>query len=309
MLDTIKQWISPSEDAKKKVRVIPLSDFHTGGTTALFPFYNGDDIGFQPHRKMTGENGGWQFKHRTFMPSAKQIEMFRHFTKCAEQIKASRTDERFVVVQAGDAIDGKHHDSQQLVTGNIGEQVDVHIWLMEYFLHKIGFDKNKGDLLFYGQGTEAHDSDEEDRISRDLGAEQLPNGDDVFDFLPMDINGARFWFLHQGASAGKGVQSGQALYNWMKNQYFACLEDARTIPSVCISGHFHSSVYTTYTRKDRTIHGIILPPFQLKTRFGFRVASAELDGVGIRTVDVGSNGEIKVNPAMLLRGKDEVVTI
>ena len=258
---------------------------------------------------MTGEAGGWKFKHGIYTPNAKQYAMFKHFTKCAEQIATERNGRRFVVVENGDAIDGVHHLTPQLATKNIGEQGAVHIWLMQYFLHKIGFDKNKGDLLYIGQGTEAHDGDEEDTMAQALGAEMMPNGDDTFDFLPMDILNNRFWFLHQGAGAGRGLSKGNALHNWMKSKYFECLEEERVIPSVVISGHYHNSVYTTFTRKDRTMHGIILPPFQLKTRFGYRVAAAELEGVGIRTIDIDGYQDIKINKAMLLQSRDEVVRI
>lgn len=294
---------------EKGVKLIPLSDLHTGGSTALFPYFNGEDLGFPPHKKMTGENGGWKFKHGVYTPNAKQYAMFKHFTKCAEQIASERNGRRFVVVENGDAIDGVHHLTPQLATRNVGEQAAVHIWLMQYFLHKIGFDKNKGDLLYIGQGTEAHDGDEEDSITESLGAEMLPEGDEVFDFLSMDILSNRFWFLHQGAGAGRGLSTGNALHNWMKNQYFDCLEEGRTIPAVVISGHYHKSVYTTFTRRDKTMHGIILPPFQLKTRFGYRVAAAELEGVGIRTIDIDGYQDIKINKAMLLQSRDEVVRI
>lgn len=291
----------------KGVKVIPLSDMHTGGTTALFPYYNGDDLGFPPHPKMTGKNGGWKFKHITYEPSAKQYQLFRHFTKCAESIQ--RDGKRFIVVGMGDATDGDHHDTRQLATKNITEQNTVHVWLMRYFLHKIGFDKNKGDLLYIGQGTEAHDGDEEDSIAQQLGAELLPNGDEVFDFAPMDVNGKRFWFQHQGAAAGRGLSEGNALHNYMKNIYFTCLEDKRVMPDVIISGHYHRNVYDTFTRRERTMHGIILPPWQLKTRFGYRVAAAELDSIGMRTIDVSEAGEIKVNSPILQKTTDDVITI
>ncbi len=308
MLTQIKEWILPKEEEKKKdVKLIPIADLHTGGSTALFPYFNGDDLGFPPHPKMTGENGAWRFKQRTYMPTAKQYLLFKHFTKCAETIGQDRGNKRFVVVETGDSIDGEHHHTLQLATQNIGEQVAVHVWLMKYFLHKIGFDKNKGDLLYIGDGTEIHTGDEEDLIAQELGAELLPNGDDTFDFMTMDIMEKRFWFLHQGASAGKGLTKGSALHNWMRNQYFDCLELGRVIPDCVISGHFHRNVHDIFSRNDRDMHGIILPPWQLKTRFSYRVAAAEMEEVGIRTIDIGK--DIKVNKPILMRLEDDVVKI
>lgn len=306
---SIFQSLFTKNDARKDVKLIPLSDMHTGGSTALFPYYNGTDLGFPPHSKMTGENGAWKFKHYPYMPTAKQYTLFQHFTHCAEQIAKERGNSRFIVVETGDSIEGKHHHTPQLATGIVSEQVAVHVWLMQYFLHKIGFDKNKGDLLYIGEGTEAHTEDEEDTISQQLGAELLPNGEDTFGFMQMDINSKRFWFLHQGPAAGRGITLGNSLHNWLKSTYFSCLEDGRVIPDVVMSGHYHRSVYDTFTRKDRTMHGLILPPWQLKTRFGKKVAAAELDNIGLRTIDISAAGDIRINPAMLLESREDLVTL
>jgi hypothetical protein len=296
------------EQKPKDIKLIPLADMHTGGTTALFPYYDGTDTTYPPHQNMTGD-GGWKFKNRIYSPTGKQYQMFQHFKKCAEQIALERNKYRFIIVETGDSTDGEHHYTDQLATKNISEQNQVHVWLMEYFMAKIGFDKNKGDLLYIGAGTEVHTGDEEDIISVELAAEQLPNGANTFDFMSMDIYGRRFWFLHQGASAGRGFNSGNALYNWLRNQYFTCLESGRVMADCVISGHYHQSVHSVFSRMDREIHGVILPPFQLKTRFGYRVAAAELEGVGIRTIDISGDGVIKVNKPMLLQSQDDVVTI
>jgi hypothetical protein len=74
-------------------------------------------------------------------------------------------------------------------------------------------------------------------------------------------------------------------------------------------GHYHQNVYDTFTRNDITMHGIILPPWQLKTRFGNKVAAAELDEVGLRAIDIDSGGEIKVHKAMRLGFPDAVVVV
>lgn len=293
----------------KKIKIIPLADFHTGGVTALFPFYDGRDLGYEPHKNMTGINGGWKFKHGEYPPTGKQYLMFEHFKKCAEEIAQFRSEYKYIIIGGQDAIDGKHHDTPQLATRLIFEQVQVHVWLMKFFMHKIGFDRTLGDKLYVGAGTECHTEDEEENISAQLGADLLPSGDETFDFLPMDANGKMVWTFHQGAAAGKGLNQGQALYNYMKHTYWSCLEDGRRIPDIVINSHYHRNTYSTFTRNDRTMHGLILPPFQLKTRFGNKVAAAELDGVGIRTIDIDEQGEVKVNKAMLLKSSDDVVTV
>lgn len=316
MINTFREWVLPStknqakieEEKPKDVYLVPFLDMHTGSTMALFPYYDGRDMGFPPHEKMLG-NGEWRFKHRDYRPTARQYRMFEHFRRCAEVISEERKGRQLVLVEVGDSIDGDHHHTPQLATANLDEQKAVHVWLMQYFMSKVGFNKEAGDLLYIGAGTESHTGENEDTISVMLGANKLPDGGDVFDFLPMSIKGKMFWFLHQGASAGSGINRGNSAVNWMRTKYIECLEDGRVIPDVIVSGHYHKPTRATWTQNYHTMEYIIAPPFQLKTRFGYRVAAAELDKVGLQTIVIGDDGNIKINKPILLKEFPETVVI
>lgn len=299
-------WFTPKVE-DKGIYIVPIADLHACSTTALFPYWLGEDLGHPLHENML-RNGDWRFKHADYSPKPKQYRMFKHFTKCAEIIAERRKGKKLVVIGNGDLVDGNHHHTQQIATANIREQTDVAVWLMEYFLAKIGFSKEAGDLLYIGAGTEAHDQDEEDSIAQRLGANKI-DGEDVFDFLPMNIKGKEFWFMHQGASPGKGINKGNGMISWMKNKYFECLEDKRTPPDVIYSGHFHSPHHATWTHNYKTMHYILLPPFQLKTRFGHRVAGAELDKVGIHPSEITTDGQLIIDEPILLKEYPESVVI
>jgi hypothetical protein len=275
---------------------VPISDLHSGGSTALFPHY----------RELQG--GFWQFQHTRYTPSGKQCDMADHWDFCADETAKARLDKRMIIVLAGDMIDGKHHQTLQLTTHDPHEQGQINIWLMQRFMKRAGFEKNRGDLLYMVTGTESHTGEVEQEIAKELGAEPHPESD-AFDFLPMDIHGKLFWFLHQGAGPGKGANKGETLRNWLKNKYWELLEDNKRIPDYIISGHYHNPVKTSYERPNKMIHGMILPSFQLKTRFGYKVAAAELEKIGIRTVDIGADGEIKTNEMLRMRMRDETVRV
>lgn len=274
--------------------VVP-SDLHSGGTTSLFPHYK--DL----------PNGYWQFKHTRYTPSGKQCEMAAHFDHCADVINKQRKGKRLIIVGNGDLIDGKHHQTLQLATHNTDEQNEIHIWLMKRFFKRVGFDKSKGDLYYVVSGTETHTAEKEDYIAEELGAEQSPLGEDLFDFLPLEINGRMFWFLHQGAGPGKGTNMGNALRNWLGHKYWECLEKNWRMPDMVISGHYHVPVYNTFVRNGKTIHGLICPPFQTRTRFGYKVAAAEKDNIGIATVSIKADGTICMPDFLLMKQKDEVI--
>jgi 2',3'-cyclic-nucleotide 2'-phosphodiesterase (5'-nucleotidase family) len=271
------------------------SDLHSGGSTALFPHYR--DL----------QNGCWQFKHTRYTPSARQGELADHFDYCADEVKKARKGKRLIIVDNGDCIDGNHHATHQLATHNPAEQQDIHIFLMQRFMKRTGFDHSKGDLLYIVSGTETHTQEDEDYIARELNAEPNPKGGDLFDFLPLEINGKLFWFLHQGAGPGRGIAMGDSLRMWLKNKYWTLLEDGIRLPDMVISGHYHVPVYNEYIRPRHTMRGIICPSFQLPTRFVYKVAAGELSKVGLATVNISAAGAITANPFMIMRLKDETV--
>lgn len=287
-------YVVPEKIQKDTLLALP-SDMHSGGSTALFPHYR--DL----------QDGFWQFKHTRYVPSGKQCDLADHWDYCADQLAIARVGKRLIIVGMGDMTDGKHHDTLQLATHNPDEQMEVNIWLMQRFMKRVGFDHSRGDKFYVLSGTETHTKDKEDLIAKELQAENNPEGTEIFDFLPLDINGKLFWFLHQGAGPGKGANIGNALVGWMRNKYFELLEAGERIPDAVVSGHYHVPVYTTFTRNYRTMHGVILPSWQFKTRFGYKVAAAERENIGLTTIDVSSAGNILVNKPYLLAKRDEVI--
>lgn len=289
--------------------ILPISDLHACSTTAVFPYWYGQDLPIEPHRNMR-DDGTWKFKHQIYTPNYKQIKLFKLFTEAAKQAAEARKGKRLIFIGNGDMNDGKHHQTQQIATSNIREQISVASWLIKYFLAIAGFDYDKGDRAFILQGTEAHDGDDEDGIAESIKAEKLPSGDDVSDFLQIDINNRLIWCLHQGAGVGKGLNKGNALRNWMKNKYIERLEDGKRVPDIVMSGHYHDPWYEPFYRNGRIItHGLILPPWQLKTRFGYRVAAAEIEKVGISTIDIKQDGKITVHPHLYKKIDEEVVKL
>ena len=80
-------------------------------------------------------------------------------------------------------------------------------------------------------------------------------------------------------------------------------------PDAVISGHLHKPTYSTYNSPQwTTTHGIILPSWQTKTRFGYRVAPSEINRIGMQTMEIKADGKIHVPPPMLLEIEDRTVT-
>ena len=269
--------------------IVSLSDFHSGGSTALFP------------------PKFWQFQHVNHTPTQKQKAIWKHFEKCAKEIATIRNGRRLLVFVDGDAIDGVHHMTPQVVTRDVNEQREIHQWLMDYFLREIGFEKDSGDRLYYVTGTEVHVNDSENRIGEDLGAEK--NGDlFAFDFLPLEVNGRLLWFYHQGASAGKGANIGNALRNSLRNAYFENKANGTRNPDMIVTGHVHKPAYETFSMLEgesvNVMHGMILPSWQRKTRFAYKVAPSEINKIGMAWFGISADGNISTPEFRIMKDDD-----
>jgi hypothetical protein len=274
--------------------VVNLSDMHSGGTTALFlPRF-------------------WEGMHGNHTPTKDQKQMWRHFDKCAKIIREKREGKRLIVVHDGDAIDGVHHDSPQIITRNKNEQIEIHTEIMDHFLQVSGWDRDSGDKLYYVTGTEIHVNDSENIIGEDLGAE-MDGEKYAFDFLPLSVNNKILWFAHHGGRAGKGANKGNALRNNLKHVYFDCLNEKQMPPDMLITGHSHDPFYETYNQwlgdDIHVLHGIILPSWQKKTRFAYRVAPVQVNKIGMAYFEITAEGEIHKPRFELLKDKNKPVVV
>lgn len=266
--------------------LLSLSDMHSGGTTALFV------------------NRFWQGKHQNHTPNAQQAEIYKHFEACAEYGKTARKNKRLIMVHNGDAIEGVHHGSIQAITPIKDEQSEIHIELMDTFLQCVKFDRKAGDRLYYTSGTESHTNNKEDKIAKDLPTEKNEDGGRVWDFLELNINGRKVWYLHHGKGRGSGANEGNTLRNWLKDIYWECVKRNIEPPDVVVSGHTHQPSYNTYVIRHNdgfhTIHGIICPSWQSKTRYAWKVAPVDVNEIGAVYMEIKADGEIRP-PKFLLK--------
>jgi predicted phosphodiesterase len=256
-----------------------FSDFHSGGSTALFL------------------NREWQDEHQNHRPNERQKQIYKVFEKCMQYASDSRKGKRLITVHNGDAIEGLHHNSIQVCVLQKASQAEVHIELMDTFLRKAKFDRKAGDRLFYVRGTETHVEDIETEIAKDLSAEKSPDGNYVFDHLEMEINGRLIWLVHHGKKRGAGANEGNALRNWLRDIYWDCKKAGVRPPDLVVSGHTHTPTWNAYIARDKStfhmIHGVVCPSFQAKTRFAYKVAPVEVNEVGAVFIEIKADGEIK----------------
>ncbi len=178
-----------------------------------------------------------------------------------------------------------------MATRDVDEQAQLHLELIADFQKRV--DWQRGDLLYYVRGTETHTAEKEHEIAREAGAQ----GECIYDHLQIDVNGALFWFVHHGPGAGKGANEGNILRNWLRDIYWDSVKDKLTSPDLVLSGHVHTPSYNSYVVNDRgkyrTIHAVILPSLQAKTRYAYKVAPVARNKIGGVIIEVSAQGDIR----------------
>lgn len=262
--------------------VIGLSDFHSGGTTSLFP------------------NRFWQGQHQNHTPTQKQLDIWKHFETVAEYVRVNGNGKRLIVVHDGDATDGNTY-GVQTITSNMDEQAEIHIELMRHFLKAANFDKSQ-DKLYYVTGTEVHVGDIENSIAEKMGA------DGVYDKLELEVNGKILIFVHHGKKRGAGANEGNGMRNWLRDVHHDYAKEGRRTPDMIISGHTHTPAWNNYVYRKgmdyHMIHGVIVPSWQAKTRFAVKVAPMDINHIGAVCVEIKEYGEIRI-PKFLIMSTEE----
>jgi hypothetical protein len=266
------------DKSKKDVLQVLLSDMHTGSNRALF---------------ISRE---WHGKNTSHVPRTNQIQIRTQFEKFMDYVKETRKGKRVVLINDGDAIEGVHHNNVDVCTRDTLEQADIHIELMCEFQKRISW--QAGDLLYYVQGTEVHTGDIEDYIGRELGAQQHPDNLYATNHLELNVYGVVSHFVHHGSAAGKGANEGNGLRNWLRDMYFDYMKAEQRAPDIIYNGHVHNPTYNTFVvghkMKFRTIHGVILPSWQEKTRHAYKVAPIAKNKIGGVTHEIKADGTIGV---------------
>lgn len=262
----------------KDTLLVLLSDMHSGSNFALFP-----------DRTVKLKGGG------NHTPNSDQQLIYARWLKFIDEVSKERKGRKVILVNDGDAIEGHHHKNTDAVR-DIDDQCEIHIELMNQFQKGIGW--QRGDALYYVRGTETHTTAKEEDLAEEMGAIQHANGEYIADHLELNINGRVAWFIHEGSTAGNGANEGNALRNWLRNVYFDALKDHEEPPDAVYSGHVHTPAYQVYIASDngqpRMVHGIILPSWQKKTRFAYKVAPVAKNRIGGTMQLYTAGGDIRI---------------
>lgn len=258
-----------------------VSDTHAGGTTALCP------------PKVTLDDGG------KYEASVAQLWLWECWVNYWKQVEATRKRLKATLVQVynGDLVDGNHHSTTQILSGNPTAQAIVVNELMRVPLAL------KPDHLVGIRGTESHVGPSaafEERVFSGLRKDGWPvvrdenTGNSSHWHWTMEHQGVRLDFAHHGRVGTRGWTKGNAVLAQAADIILTHAMTNRPAPHLAVRSHMHQFVDSGSIYPTRLIQ---MPAFQLATAFIHRIAPgaiADVGGIIITIVD----GELDVIPVV-----------
>jgi hypothetical protein len=216
----------------------------------------------------------WQLDTEgTYHPSKTQRLLWRQWVECWDAVKALQAD-RLIITVMGDCVDGKHHETSELVTARVEEQERIFIDALDWALVNCHF-KKESDVLQFISGTPVHTGEmaqSERRICEDMG------GRGLFDRLKFEVQGVRFDCAHDGVAVGSRAWTDDNSFKaTIRSMLYQSLLNKQEVPNYIIRAHRHRFVPAPVDQGAYRIDGFICPAFQFKTGYGQRFTAMSND--------------------------------
>jgi len=233
--------------------ILTVADIHAGSVRALLP----------PGFVTVNEN--------EIVQNRMQQELWEQWEDFNRWVEETMNGDGFALVINGDAVEGVHHKTTEIISSDSGDHLKAAIEILEPLARK-------AEAVFVVAGTECHTHNQEQTLAKVLRAKpDLYAGVDAkgeprswaHQRLTIDFNGLRLvWRHHIGTSIRRGLAATQLSINLAEEQLEA-VNNGEIMPNVVCCAHRH--VFGSYENDNGII--IVSPPWQGLTRFGHKVVS------------------------------------
>jgi len=229
-------------------------------------------------------DGGGSYK-----PSRFQVELWRIFQEFWQWVDEATKGRPYVVVHAGDAMDGVHHTSTTQISHNHADQQRIAIDVLEPVVERC-------EGRFYMiRGTEAHtgqSAENEEKLAAALGAVPTKDGLRSRYEMRIDIGGEVVHIAHHiGVTTSAAYETSA-----VQREVVRTLNDAarwgRRAPRIVVRAHRHRGVITQVPGAGGDIYGIVIPGWQGKTPYVYRRADLGPPQFGGVLIRQGADGRV-----------------
>ena len=240
----------------------------------------------------------WQLQGVTVAPNKLQRLIYRQYDDATKKVGRARRGKRLVTVFVGDATEGIHHKTRQIVTAYTKEHEDIALDAIDHGLTNMKFGK-KDDRFYMIAGTESHVGESEERIAEDLQpVPYMPAPEDrvtrwCWPMLPLEVNGVLGLIAHHGPGPGSGANEGNPLRNRLRNIFFTRIGHGMKPPRYVVFGHRHKKQHVQYEYDGHKVDGFILPSFQAKTDYVYSLDPFSIQNIGMLQVHISASGEFE----------------
>lgn len=263
------------------VVIAVTSDQHCGSTVALSP------------AEIDLDDGG-QYK-----ASKAQNWLFQNWRDLWERVEKVRDREKAKLYQVfnGDLVDGDHHGTTQILSGNSAVQAHVVSECMKVPL-SLGADK-----MWFIRGTESHvgkSANSEEKIADGLRRDKRPivrdtvTGTSSHWHAKMEIQGVRFDFAHHGRMGQRPWTRINIVANLAAEIFYEHSAREEPYPHIAVRSHLHRYADTGAAHPVRVIQ---TPAWQLHTAFTHRVVTESMADIG-GVIIVVKDGKASVEPVL-----------
>lgn len=200
-------------------------------------------------------------------------KQWQHAT--GEWLEAVTAGREWGLVINGDSIEGRHHSTMQLVHTDI----EVHLGIASRVLSPLAA---KAHRTYFVRGTECHARTLESQLGERLGAEKDPTTDDYcWEQLQLRVNGVLTHVKHHTSSGMRPWTRGGTIAKALAAEQLTAIQQGHEPPRVVVRAHAH--YYDAYEGVGGL--AILLPPWQMMTRYARAVTQASLSTPGIVAID------------------------
>lgn len=248
----------------KPVLLAVVSDIHAGGTTALAP------------DRVQLDDGG------EYVASKAQRWLFQCWRDYWKQVEAKRDQlgAELIAVFNGDAVEGDHHKTSQIVSSNPNAQAAIVTAAMAVPLTL------KPDRLLFVRGTESHvgqSASAEERIADGLRRDKRPvitepetKGASWWHWRA-EIQGVRLDIAHHGRTGMREHTRGSAAVLHAHDILLSHVKNGDPYPHLCLRAHYHKF---NDSHDACPVRVVTTGAWQLATGFVHKVATDSVADIG-----------------------------
>ena len=225
---------------KRPILLACVSDVHAGGTTALCP----DEIKL--------DDGGY---YGASKPQRWLMQCWRDYWERVATVRDNLSAELYVVFN-GDAVEGDHHKTTQILSGNPNAQAAVWTEAIRVPLAL------KPDRIVITRGTAAHvgqSASAEERIADGLRRDKRPivsdpdSGTASWWHWRPELNGVRLDITHHGRIGQREHTRSSQIVLYAHDIHLAYTKNGERPPDLALRGHNHKAADSFDACKPRVV--------------------------------------------------------